>query len=93
LKEEHRLGVLENGVLRKILRPDRNEVTGEWRRRHNEELNDLHSSPNIIRVIKSGRVRWAGSVARMGNRRGANRVLVGRPEGKRPLERPSHRGG
>jgi hypothetical protein len=69
----------------------RDEVTGEWRRLHNEELNDLYSSPNIIRVIKSRRMSWAGHVARMGEGRGAYRVLVGRPEGRRPLERPRHR--
>jgi len=64
---------------------------GEWRRLHNEELNDLYSSPNIVRVIKSRRMRWAGHVARMGEERGAYRVLVGKPEGRRPLGRPSHR--
>jgi len=66
-------------------------VTGEWRKIHNEELNDLHSSPNIVRVIKSRRMRWAGHVARMGERRGVYRVLVGKPEGKRTLERPERR--
>jgi hypothetical protein len=69
----------------------RDEVTGEWRRLHNEELNDLYSSPNIVRVIKSGRMRWAGHVARMGKRRGAYRILVGRHEGKRPLATPRRR--
>jgi hypothetical protein len=63
----------------------------EWRRLHNEELNDLYSSPNIIRVIKSGRMRWAGHVARMGEGRGAYRILVGRPDGRRPLGRPRRR--
>jgi hypothetical protein len=77
--------VFESRVLRKIFRPSRDEVTGEWRRLHNEELYDLYSSPNIIRVIKSRMTRWTGHVARMGDRRGAHRVLVGRPEGKRPL--------
>ena len=67
--------------------PRRDEVTGEWRRLHNEELNDLYSSPNIVRVIKSRRMRWAGYVARMGKERGAYRFLVGKPEGKRPLGR------
>ena len=63
-------------------------MTGEWRKLHNEELNDLYSSPNIVRVIKSRRMRWAGHVARMGDRKGVYRVLVGKPEGKRPLWRP-----
>jgi len=66
-------------------------VTGEWRRLHNEELNDLYSSPNIVRVIKSRGMRWAGHVARMGEERGVYRVLVGKPEGKRPQERPRRR--
>jgi hypothetical protein len=91
LREEHRLRVFENRVLRRIFGPKRDEVTGEWRRLHNEELNDLYSSPNIIRVIKSKRMRWAGNVARMGERRGAFRILVGRPEGRRPLGRPRRR--
>jgi len=64
---------------------------GEWRKMHNEELNDLYSSPNIVRVIKSRRMRWAGHVARMGEERGAYRVLVVKPEGKRPLGRPRRR--
>ena len=78
-------------VLRSIFGPRRDEVTGEWRRLHNEELNDLYSSPNIVRVIKSRRMRWAGHVARMGEKREVYRVLVGKPEGKRPLGRPRHR--
>ena len=78
-------------MLRKIFGPDRDEVTGEWRRRHNEELCDLCSSPNIIRVIKPIRIRWAGHVIRMGERRGAYKVLVGKAEGTRPLGRPRHR--
>jgi hypothetical protein len=80
--------VFENRVLRRIFGPKRDEVTGEWRRLHNEELYALYSSPNIIRVIKSRRLRWAGHVARMGERRGAYRALVGKPEGRRPLGRP-----
>jgi hypothetical protein len=78
-------------VLRRIFRPKRDEVIGEWRRLHNEELNNLYSSPNIIRVIKSRRMRWAGHVARMGEGRGEYRILVGRPEGRRPLGRPRRR--
>ena len=77
-------------VLRRIFGPRRDEVTGEWRRLHNE-LNDLYSSPNIVRVIKSRRMRWTGHVARMGEKRGVYRVLVGKPEGKRPLGRPRRR--
>jgi hypothetical protein len=69
----------------------RDEVTGEWRKLHNEELRDLYSSPGIIRMIKSRRMRWAGHVARMGEKRNAYRLLVGKPEGKRPLGRPSRR--
>ena len=83
--------VFENLVLRRIFGPRRDEVTGEWRRLHNEELNDLYCSPNIVRVIKLRRMRWAGHVAHMGEERGAYRVLVGKPEGKRPLGRPRRR--
>jgi hypothetical protein len=83
LREERRLRVFENRVLRRIFGPRRDEVTGEWRRLHNEKLIDLYSSPNIVRVIKSRRMRCAGHVARMGERRGAYRVLVGKPEGRR----------
>ena len=72
-------------VLRRIFGPRRDEVTGEWRRLHNEELNDLYCSPNIVRVIKWRRMRWAGHVARMGEERVVYRVLVGKPEGRRPL--------
>jgi hypothetical protein len=71
--------------------PKRDEVTGEWRKLHNEELNDLHSLPNIVRVVKSRRMRWAGHVAHMGEGRGVHRVLVGKPEGKRSLGRPRRR--
>ena len=78
-------------VLRRIFGPRSDEVTGEWRRLHNEELNDLYSSPNIVRVIKSRRMRWAGHVTRMGEERGMYRVLVGKPEGRRPLGRPRRR--
>ena len=72
-------------MLRRIFGPRRDEVTGEWRRLHNEKLNDLYSSPNIVRVIKSRRMRWAGHVARVSEERG---VFVGKPEGKKPLGRP-----
>jgi len=85
LQEEHRLRVYENRVLRRIFRLKRSEVTGEWRKLHNEELNVLYSSPNIVQVIKLKRMRWAGHVARMGEERGMYRVLVRKPEGKRPL--------
>jgi hypothetical protein len=87
LGEEHRLRVFENRMLRKIFGPKREE-DGSWRKLRNDELHDLYSSPNIVRVIKSRRMRWAGHVARMGEGRGAYRVLVGGPEGKRPLGRP-----
>jgi hypothetical protein len=83
--------VFENRVLRRISGPKREEATGEGRRLHNEELNDLYSSPNIIRVIKSKRMRWAGHVARMAEKGGAHMILVGRPEGRRPLWRPWRR--
>ena len=91
MREECRLKVFENRALRRIFGPRRDEVTGEWEKLHNVELNDLYSSPSIVRVIKSRRMRWVGHVARVGNRRGAYRVLVGKPEGKRPLERPRNR--
>jgi hypothetical protein len=83
--------VFENRVLRRILGPKRDEVTGEWKKLHNKELHDLYSLPSIIRIIKSRRMRWAGHVARMGEKRNAYRYLVGRPEGKRPLGRPRRR--
>jgi hypothetical protein len=87
-REKYRLCVLENRVLRRIFGPKRDEVTGEWRRLHNKKLYALYSSPNIIRVIKLRRLRWAGRVARMGERRGAYRALVGKPEGRNHLEDP-----
>ena len=83
--------VFENMVLKRIFGPRKDEVTGEWRRWHNEELNDLYSSPNIVRVIKSRRMSWAGHVARTFEERGVYRVLVGKPEVKRPLGRPRRR--
>jgi len=88
LREERRLRVFENRVLRRIFGPKRDEVTGERRKLHNEELNHLDSSPNIVLVIRSRIMTWAGHVARMGERRGVYRVLVGKPERKRPLGRP-----
>ena len=83
--------MFENRVLRRIFGPKRDGVTGEWRKLHNEELNDLYSSPNIVRVIKYRRMRWAGQVARMRERIGVYRVLVGKPKGNRPLGRPRRR--
>jgi hypothetical protein len=83
--------VFENRVLRRIFGPKKEEVTGEWRKLHNEELHNLYSSPNIIRMIKSRRMRWAEHVARMGENRNAYRILVGKPEGRRPLGRPKRR--
>ncbi|KAJ4446837.1 hypothetical protein ANN_13535 [Periplaneta americana] len=91
LREEHKLRVFESKVLRKIFGAKRDEVTGEWRKLHNTELHTLYSSPDIIRNVKSRRLRWAGHVARMGESRNAYTVLVGRPEGKRPLGRPRRR--
>ena len=85
MREGRRLRVFENRVLRRIFGHKRDEVTGEWRQLHNEELNDLYCSPNIARVIKSRRLRWAGHVGHMGERKGVYRALVGKPEGKRPL--------
>jgi len=86
LREERRLR-----VLRRVFGPKRDEVTGEWRKLRNEDLSDLYSLPNIVHVVKSRRMRWAGHVARMGQGRGVHRVLVGKPEGKRPLGRPRRR--
>jgi hypothetical protein len=90
LREEHRLRVFENRVLRRIFGPKREE-DGSWRKLHNDEIHNLCSSPNIVRVIKSRRMRWVGHVARMGEGRGVYRVLVGRRKGKRPVGRPGRR--
>jgi hypothetical protein len=90
LSEERRLRVFDNRVMRRIFGPKRDKVKGEWRKLHNEELQDLYSSPNIEQAIKL-RMRWAGHVARMGEERGVYRVLVGKLEGKRPPSRPRHR--
>ena len=87
LLEERKLRVFVNKMLRRIFGPRMDEVTGDWRRLHNEEINNLYWSPNMVRVIKSRRMRWAGHVARMGEERGVYRVLVGKLEGKRPLGR------
>jgi hypothetical protein len=86
LREEHRLGVFKNSVLRRIFGPKRDEVTGEWRKLHNEELHNLYSLPDIIRQIKSRRMRWAGRVAHMQEGRNVYRVLVGKPKGKNHLK-------
>jgi hypothetical protein len=83
--------MFENRVLMKIFGPKRDEVTGEWRKMHNEELRDLYSSPSIIRIIKLRRMKWAGHVARRGEKRNAYKLLVGNPEGDRPLGRPRRR--
>ena len=91
LREERKMRVFENMVLRRIFGPTKDEVTGEWRRLHNEELNDLYSSPNIVWVIKSRRMRWTGHVARVGDERGVYRFLVGKPDWRRPMRRPRRR--
>ena len=91
MREERRLRVFENRVLRRVFGPKRDEVTREWIKLHNEEISDLYSLPNIVRVVKSRRMRWAGHVARMGEGRGVHGVLVGKSEGKRPLGRPRRR--
>jgi hypothetical protein len=83
--------VFENRVPRRIFGPKRDEVTGEWGQLHNEELRDLYSSPSIIRIIRSRSMRWAGHVAEKGEKRNAYRLLVGKPEGKRPVGRPKRR--
>ena len=91
LREKHRLRVFENRVLRRIFGTMRDGVTGQLRKLHNEELNDLYSSPNIVWMIKSRRMRWAGHVARIAEGRDVHKVLVGKPDGKRPLGRPRRR--
>jgi hypothetical protein len=91
LREEHRLRVFKNRVLRRIFGPKRDEVKGEWRKLHSEELHNLYSYPDIIRQVMSRQIRWAGHVARMGEERKVYKVLVGKPEGKRPLGRPRRR--
>ena len=91
LREEGRLRVFENRVLRRVFGPKRDEVTGEWRKLHNEELRDLYSLPNIVRLVKSRRMWWEGHVAHMGEGRVVHRFLVEKPEGKRPLGRPRRR--
>jgi hypothetical protein len=91
LREEHKLRVFENRVLRRIFGAKRDGMMGGWRKLHNEELPDFYSSPSIIRIIKSRRMRWAGHVAQMGEKRNVYRLLVRKPEGKRPLGRPIHR--
>jgi hypothetical protein len=88
LKEEHTLREIEKMMLRRIFGPKKNEVTGSWGKLHNEELHNLHSSPSVIRMVKSRRMILAGHVARLGEKRNAYRILVGNPEGKKPLGRP-----
>jgi hypothetical protein len=91
LREEHKLRVFENRVHRRIFGLKRDEVTGGWRKLHNEELHGLYLSPSIVRVIKARRMRWAGHVARMVEVRGAYNILFGRPEGRKPLGGPRRR--
>jgi hypothetical protein len=91
VREEHKLRVIENRVLRRIFGTKKDEVTGGWRKLYNEELHNLYSSPSIITITKSRRMRWAGHVARMGEKRNVYCLLVGKPEGKRPLGRPRRR--
>jgi hypothetical protein len=91
LREERTLRVFENRVLRRIFGPTWDEVTGEWKKLHNEELNDLYCSPNIVWMIQFRRTEWAGHLARRGERRCEYRILVRRPEGRRPLGSPRHR--
>jgi hypothetical protein len=91
LREDHRLRVFENRVLRRTFGPMRDEVTGDWRKLHNEELHNLYSSPSVNKMIKSRRMRWAGTVSLMGEKINAYSIFVGNPEGKRPLGRPRRR--
>jgi hypothetical protein len=91
LRGQHRLRVFENRVVRRLFGPKRDEVTGEWRKLHNEKLRNLYSTPDIIRQIKSRRMRWAVHVASMGEDREVYKVMVGKPEGKRSLGRPRRR--
>jgi hypothetical protein len=91
LREDHRLRVFENRMLRRIFGPKRYEVTGEWRNLHNEELRDLYISPCIIKMIKSRKMIWARHIERMGEERNAYMLFMGKPEGKRPLGRPRRR--
>jgi hypothetical protein len=88
VREEHKLRVFENRMLRIIFGPKRDGVTGGWRKLHNEDFHNLYSSPSIIRIIKSRRMRWVGHVVRMGEKRNVYRFLVGKPEGKSPLGKP-----
>jgi len=91
MREERKFRVYQSMMLRRIFRPRRDKVAGEWRRFHTEELNDLYPSPNFVRVIKSRRMRWAGHVAHMCEEKGVYRFLVGKPDGKRLLGRPRRR--
>ena len=91
LADEQKLRVFENKVLRKIYGPKRDEMTGEWRRLHNEELHGLYDSPDVVRIMKSRRLRWSDHVARMREKRRLYSIVVRKPEGKRPLARPRRR--
>jgi hypothetical protein len=91
LKEEHKLRVFENRVLRRIFGLKRDRVTGRWRKLHNDDMHDLYSSPSIIRIIKSRGTRRVGHVTQMGEKRSTYMLLVGKPEGNRPPGRPKHR--
>jgi hypothetical protein len=93
LRDERRLRVFEKRLLRRLFGPKKNEVTGDWKKLHSEEFSDLYSLPNIVRVVKSKRMRWAVHVALIGEGRGVYRVLVGKPDGRRPLGRPRSRWG